>query len=295
MVSIDLQEEDKVQFMRATETLASGYELVKVWDEDKQTWLIRRKADSQQFLGFSWKTSCRFARLLDNGAGSAVSALLNHANLINIISNVPVQVFGGSKDQVEYFSIWDFCDAGSLSSFMQRPAGTLGVPRPELTACGRVKEFLPESLVWHVAISMLQALAWLHEGYRAKPVIVRGLGDDFSDLSPIVETRDWRAETERDGKMGEDWMPVLHRNISAGNIFFQHPRGSETYGYCKLGNFSKAFVSGHVHNLSGGQVVCSEDDSVTLDTLRKHMAVKDISTVPKVSSHRCIFTLSYKL
>lgn len=264
---------------KAEEILASGYEQVRVWDEDSNTRLIRRKADGQLFLGYPWEPSAQFAGLLERGAGEAVAALLNHANLVNIINNISVQVFqGSSEDKVEYFSVWDFCDAGSLSGFMRRPAGTGGVPRQEVTADGRIKKFLPESLVWHVALSMLKALAWLHEGYRQEPCIAWVGGE------PIPQIRGWRAEEEQDGALGEDWMPILHRNIRADNIFFQHPRGSETYGYCKLGNFSEAFVSGHVHNNSGGQVVCSEDDAVSLDKLRQYMAVEDIYTVKKVST-----------
>lgn len=271
--------EEDIQTRKPEEILASGYEQIKIWDEDSNTWLIRRKADGKLFLGYPWEPSAQFAGLLERGTGEAVAALLNHANLVNIINNIPVQMFQGSKDKVEYFSVWDFCDAGSLGGFMRRPAGTGGVPRQEVTADGLVKKFLPESLVWHVALSMLKALAWLHEGYRQEPCIAWAGG------LPFTQIRGWRAEEEQDGSMGEDWMPILHRNIRADNIFFQHPRGSETYGYCKLGNLSKVFVSGHVHNISGGQVVCSEDDTVPLDKLRQHLAVEDIYTVAKVSSH----------
>lgn len=263
---------------KAQEMMASGYEFVKKWDEDSETWVIRRKADGELFLGYPWKTSPEYAGLLERGAGEAVAALLNHANLVNVINNIAVKAFSGSKDQVKIFSIWDFCDAGSLAAFMQRPAGTQGVPRQEVTRDGRVKKFLPEGLVWHVATSMLRALAWLHEGYREEPCV------EWAGAEPWVKWQVWRSEAKQDGSMGEDWMPMLHRNMTADNIFFQHPRGSETYGHCKLGNFSKVFVSGHVHNMAGGQVVCAEDDKVPLDKLRQHMAAQDMYTVPKVSS-----------
>lgn len=273
---VEGQEEEQAR--RAQEAIASEYELVKVQDEDSKTWLVRRKTDGQLFLGYPWEPSAPFAELLEQGAGQAVAALLNHANLVNIINNLPARVFRGSQDQVEYFSVWEFCDAGSLGGLMRATAGAAGVPRQAVTADGRARRFLPESLVWHVATSMLKALAWLHEGYREEPCIAWE-GDE-----PVMETRGWRAETGPDGSVGEDWMPILHRDVRADNIFFQHPRGSETYGCCKLGNFSRAFVSGHVHNRSGGQVVCGSSEAlVRLDKLRQHMAVQDIYTVDKVS------------
>lgn len=282
-------EKEEAEAKKAQEVVASEYELVKMRDEDTKTWLIRRRTDGELFLGFPWQTSPQYAGLLERGAGDAAAALLNHANLVNIINNIPVEVFRGSKDQVEFFSIWEFCDAGSLAAFMQRPAGTRGVPRQEVTREGRVKKFLPESLVWHVAISMLRALAWLHEGYREEPCI------EWPGAEASVKWQGWRSEAKADGSMGEDWMPILHRNMTADNIFFQHPRGSETYGHCKLGNFSKVFVSGHAHNMAGGQVVCSEDDTVPLDKLRQHMAVQDMYTVPKVSSDESCWPLSVAL
>lgn len=278
---------EEVDTRTAQEILASGYELVKLWDENSNTWLICRKKDGQLFLGYPWEPSIPFVKLLGQGTGQAVGALLNHANLVNTIINIPMNILQGAKNQVQYFSVWDFCDAGSLGGFMKM-TGAAGVPRQEVTTDGRVKKYLPESLVWHVAISMLRALAWLHEGYREEVCIVWE-GDE-----PTMETRGWRAETEQDGSMGEDWMPILHRDIRADNIFFQHPRGSETYGYCKLGNFSKAFVSGHVHNTSGGQVVCSANDKVPLRKLRQHMSVQDIYTVKKVSSWLFVVPPAFK-
>lgn len=263
------------QVRKVREELSSDYKIVKMWDEDTKTWLIHRKSDDQQFLGFPWNPSRQFVELLDRGAGIAATALLNHLNLVNPIAQIPMESFQGNLEQAEWFSVWDFCDAGSLAEFMSSPPGVGGVPKQELTACGRVKRFLPESLVWHVTISMLRALAWLHEGYREEVCI------DWEGDTPLRQIQGRRAETDERGSVGEDWMPVLHRNIRAENIFFQHPRGSETYGNCKLGNFSKAFVSGHVHNNSGGQVVCSEDGTVPLDKLRQHMAVQNIYTVKK--------------
>lgn len=270
--------EEEAKAAKINQYKENEYELVKFWDEASGTWLLRRKEDSQLFLGFRWEASQEFADMLQRGAGEAVAQVLNHANLVNVISTVPIKIFNGLVDEVAYYSVWDFCDAGSLGEFMRRTAGIAGVPRPMLTAEGRIKRFLPESLVWHVAISMLRALAWLHEGYREEACTEWKYGE------PEQKARGWRADVKEGGTMNEDWMPILHRDIRADNIFFQHPRGSETYGYCKLGNFSKVFVSGHVQNRSGGHVVCSEDGEVPLYKLREHMAVHDIYTVKKVSS-----------
>jgi hypothetical protein len=78
-----------------------------------------------------------------------------------------------------------------------------------------------------------------------------------------------RGKTVAEG----DWWPVLHRDLRAGNVFLQHPRGVETYGAVKLGGFGRCFVSsGAVGGERGMPVVAMErEDGVGLGALRERM------------------------
>lgn len=97
--------------------------------------------------------------------------------------------------------------------------------------------FLPESLVWHVAIGVLRALMFLHEGKRD---VISVEKDAATGQFKRVRTVKGPPETE------PDWLPILHRDIRAENIYLQHPRGIETYGQVKLGGFEQCYVSGSV-------------------------------------------------
>ncbi|KAJ2991411.1 hypothetical protein NUW58_g2519 [Xylaria curta] len=85
-------------------------------------------------------------------------------------------------------------------------------------------KFLPESFCWHVLVSVLRALTWLHDGVR----------DVVSD-SGVWERKDENP----------DWQPMLHRNIHPRHIFVGYPRRKEWYGPVKLGNYGRLVVSGH--------------------------------------------------
>ena len=85
--------------------------------------------------------------------------------------------------------------------------------------------YMPESLCWHVLRSVFKGLLWLHTGQR------------FFCSDTVPEVQEIRA-------VDDDWFPILHGAVKPENIFFQLPRGQEKYGPCKLGNFSKAFISG---------------------------------------------------
>ncbi len=96
--------------------------------------------------------------LFARGAGQAVFNLLNHENLVSIDTAIIKKPLTGSGDaSPTHMLVWDYCDAGSLEQLLQDPP-----VRPQSDDTG----FLPESLVWHVGISMLRALQWLHEGVR---------------------------------------------------------------------------------------------------------------------------------
>ncbi|KAI0169356.1 hypothetical protein GGR52DRAFT_517488 [Hypoxylon sp. FL1284] len=171
-----------------------------------------------------------------------VFTLLSHDNLVRLGDWITVKKPRGGKN-VEYrtYAVWDYCEAGVLGNLIVPPPihnktremypedenhnfgfaddYALHLPQPEA--------FLPESLCWHVLLSIMKALAWLHDG-------------------------SWEVIPDRKtGKMSmkpePNWQPIMHRNITPNNIFFQHPQATEWYGPCKLGNYANMFISGH-HN-----------------------------------------------
>lgn len=185
-------------------------------------------------------------------------------------------------DKSERWLVWDWCDAGSLKGLIEFYGGGVGecvvwghfleqstkgggdenkkkkkkkgaLPRKEdlgtVVTKGKlsqVKEgagFLPESLVWHVALGVLRALMFLHEGKRDVVSVER---DPLTGNFKRVRKVHGPPETE------PDWLPILHRDVRAENIYLQHPRGVETYGAVKLGGFEHCYV--------GGAVVMANDE-----------------------------------
>jgi len=146
-----------------------------------------------------------------------VRNILNHENLLSIAGVMQYQVFTqcqapeAEQDNVELL-VWDFADAGNLSSLFRH--------YPVVDS----SHYLPESLCWHVLRSMTRAVTWLHEGKR---LVYQHEGDDPEDSFK----QDWLT-------VNTDWFSILHRAIEPKNIWFQHPRGTETYGQCKLGDLS---------------------------------------------------------
>lgn len=187
--------------------------------------IVRRVADGQVFLSYEFDIDKRpelgdLHTLYDRGAYASAAEVLNHENLIGLTG--PIRTFPyqgwGSKNDAQHYILWDWCDAGTLDNILREPPFS-----PTLEG------FLPESLVWHVANSMLKALMWLHEGWRVR----------------YDSSKGYKREVYR---MDEDWMPIFHRDIEPRNIYFQSPRGIETYGTCKLGNFGKCYISGRMHD-----------------------------------------------
>lgn len=265
--------QESVDQRKARESQQHDYNIIKRITDN--VYVVQRKSDGTQLLAQPWdirQTDPEFSALMERGTKIAVANVLNHPNLINHVETQVDYAFRGTTTQVASFQnmlLWDFCDAGTLEALFSEPP----VRPTKNTFANTIGHFLPEGLCWHVVLSMLKALAWLHEGYRE---------EDY-----IEWTADGRAErATRSRTLDPDWMPILHRGIKPSNIFFQHPRGTETYGLCKLGNFKDCFVSGHVNNRSGGQVVSVNDGDAKLEDLRKTMAVEHIYTVPKVS-RRC--------
>ncbi|KAL1881774.1 hypothetical protein Daus18300_000827 [Diaporthe australafricana] len=239
---------------------------------DDNVYVVRRKSDNVQLLGSRWDNSVvtpAFSDLLSRGTKGALSSLLNHTNLINYTDTVADNILQGRATGTGVSSqrmlLWDFCDAGTLSNlFNEQPVlpVTTGPDNDQV-----VVHFLPEGLCWHVLLSVLKALSWLHEGHRDETRLTMPSGARTAD--------DWYSEP--------DWLPVLHRGVQPDNIFFQHPRGIETYGLCKLGNYSSCAVSNHVNNHSIGQVVSATRGDESLVTLRANMASNNMLSIEAVS------------
>lgn len=159
----------------------------------------------------------------EHNQAHVVAQILNHENLVSLVGRIDSQPFSKTQkkdDKTDSYLVWDYCDAANLSAlFNEHP-------------CKDSSYYLPESLCWHVLRALTRAVTYLHDGKR--------LHFD-AGLLPGA-SREWRA-------VDADWLPILHRAIEPANIYFQHPRGTETYGQCKLANFSEATVTGHVVNV----------------------------------------------
>ncbi|KAK2061026.1 hypothetical protein LY76DRAFT_603608 [Colletotrichum caudatum] len=151
--------------------------------------------------------------LYECNLGRNVSYILNHENIISLAGYLRQQPIHPRVDATEDYLVWDICDGGTLENLLANPDADTD------PGC-----FLPESICWHVLVSIMRALVWLHDGYRQEV--------------------NWVSGERRWTKTDAEWMPILHRGISAQTVFFQHSRGRETYGVCKLGKFGNAFVSG---------------------------------------------------
>ena len=207
------------------------FQLLKPVEDD--VWLAERVSDHELFmarrlteLDFSPADNTEESRdaeglsklLEECGIDRALAQLLNHENIISlagVIKQTATSDTGEATDQV--WLVWDFPDAGTLEQLFHDRA---------LAAEYTGLKYMPESLCWHVLRSVLGALVYLHEGTRL-----------FCEGDA---TESYLARVD------DDWHPVLHGAVAPESIFFQHPRGTEEYGVCKLGNFSGAFVSGKV-------------------------------------------------
>ncbi|KAM0463006.1 hypothetical protein ACHAPV_003131 [Trichoderma viride] len=156
--------------------------------------------------------------------GSAIDQIFNHENIISIAGHIKTYPVAKSSERthLEEYIVWDYCDASNLSALFQS--------KP----CESTEFYLPESLCWHVLTSLLNAITYLHDGKRL-----------FLDTEASGGAQKIWASVD------QDWLPILHRAIEPRNIFFQQPRGIETYGMCKLGNFEHAVVTNHVISPSG--------------------------------------------
>ncbi|KAB5566852.1 hypothetical protein GE09DRAFT_1187284 [Coniochaeta sp. 2T2.1] len=157
-------------------------------------------------------------------AFEAAARVLNHENLISLVGALPnppsTEPGSTSRRSPDFSLVYDRCADGNLKQLFENPP------------CELVSgySFLPEGLVWHVCLSVLRALMFLHEGLRERVVLDLETG----------EADEWTYKPDDEGL----WMPILHRGIRPENIHFQSRRGNESYGMCKLGGFGRCLVSG---------------------------------------------------
>ncbi|KAI1074180.1 hypothetical protein F5B20DRAFT_466739 [Whalleya microplaca] len=169
-------------------------------------------------------------------------SVLNHEHLVSMVDMFGVQKTpAGGLPHTCTYAIWEYCDAGNLGNLLikEQPQpdketvkgeGDDGDGDKHMVDIGAVEKeaFLPESFCWHVLLSILKALAWLHDGTRY-----------------IVY--DDKAETWDMLPRDPHWRTMLHRNVTPTNIFLGHPKRNESYGACKLGNYGDLVITGHFH------------------------------------------------
>jgi hypothetical protein len=174
--------------------------------------------------------------------------------------------------------LWDYADQGTLQDVLDDyypPGGSTNI------ATSGKREKIPESFIWHVTLSLLSALQYLHTGRRnvkqAVPQTAEEAEQDANALRLALgeaaaseKLRRWFTRERIVEEPYEDWWPVLHRNIKPENVFLQRPRGTETYGPVKLGGFERCFVpSGALPNVP--LIGPEGDEEVGIAALRNRM------------------------
>ncbi|KAI0477688.1 hypothetical protein GGR56DRAFT_638293 [Xylariaceae sp. FL0804] len=242
-------------------------------------WKVYRKSDRVEFLAhditekmiplhdqpseLGQTASTELSELYGLDMVEPLMTVLNHRNLVSL-RDVFVTDFadGGAAPRRRYFVVWDYCDAGTLANIFVPPTAHSDHHEDDEELPDVESEpliFLPEGLCWHVLVSVLQALAWLHDGVRVfkEPTAPHdSTGPEAFEYAdnPVGRQLDRLNELQY-FPLDPDWQPILHRRIAPENIFLSHPRRSETYGPCRLGNYGDAFISGHCQNQMGMQGV----------------------------------------
>lgn len=268
--------------MASTLTKSEELRIIKYYDLDhdptKSLVEVERTSDGEILLGCRLdkkSTSQGFMEFFnDTPANDLIKQLLNHENLVSIAGEATgariVKANGSTGVQPCRYLVYDYCDAGTLHTMLQKP------PAP-LTSTG----FIPPSLCWHVLVSLLRALAWLHDGYRE---------DGVGTTVEAPRGMDYDGDEQDNWFQDADWLAVLHCNITPENVFLQRPRGTETYGLVKLGNFSNAQTATHVRGANGLLVAFrrlgdAESSSDQLEELRDG----NFGRFPRVSRPKPIF------
>lgn len=198
----------------------------------------------------NWTVQLGLLRAGNTSLLRPIFLILNHDNLVSLKDwYVSRQVINNEE---RHFAVWDYCNAGNLGNLLVKepipiPTGRTVHPggggddddddsdvddeekRRKLDKLER-ETFLPESFCWHVLVSVMKALAWLHDGSPGVRLVPNPPAEDSFTMDP-----------------DPDWQPILHRNIDPNNIFLAHPVQNEWYGYCKLGNYGSLVISGHDH------------------------------------------------
>ncbi|KFA76752.1 hypothetical protein S40288_07831 [Stachybotrys chartarum IBT 40288] len=150
-----------------------------------------------------------------------ISLPLYHENIVSLVGHIRLDILNAhGPSEIEDYLVWDRCDAANLSTLFAQTA-----PAADTSAF-----YLPEGLCWHVLRALTKAVTYLHDGKR-------WIYDQRA--TEARQLRKWQSPDR-------NWRAILHRRIEPENVFFQHPRGGETYGTCKLGNLSQATVTSYM-------------------------------------------------
>lgn len=232
--------------------------------------LLRRHGDGEAAVGHPFSEPDGFFSRLEKawethditaeGSGRAAASILNHPNLVSLHTEqrewplLPVEMV--ETNMPDRYWVWDYCDAGSV-------ANLLADPPTSVSYAG----FLPEGLIWHTLLGVLTGLEWLHEGVREEYVPELVVGKNGKKKIKRVRIKS-RPE--------EAWMPILHNRIREESILFQQPRGVETYGQVKIGDFTAVTVLGHLEHIpptraaeGGAQASAAEDGRPVLVAVSK--------------------------
>ncbi|KAK4454156.1 hypothetical protein QBC34DRAFT_394414 [Podospora aff. communis PSN243] len=219
--------------------------------------LVKRLSDGESFLGQAWEIEQEPAEdqanlLGHDGPFLAAANVLNHPNLPSFHTEVitsPIAPADTVRTRAMRYLVWDRCDAGTMMNL-------LADPPVKPVSWG----FLPEGLVWHVMIDTLRALQWLHEGIR----------ENYDREEPPEGVVLGEVENMLPDR---GWMPILHMAVRPENLFLSQPRGIETYGPCRLGDFSFCRVVpgrwDEGDEYAPPPVVATKDDYVKVGELRE--------------------------
>lgn len=158
-----------------------------------------------------------------------------------------VAIFNGQENLValettvnsadaRHWIAWESYQGDSLQSY-------IGVNQRRLTRASSNTPGLPEPLVWHVLVSLLKAITYLHTGKRHH--------DDQGEHT--------------------DWLPIVHDSIDPSNIFLTGDTNDQTDTHCRLGGFFKCVVlpsseeastnAGHTGTVADFPIIAIEDET----------------------------------
>lgn len=150
-------------------------------------------------------------RTIDPQTFDAVIAILNaHDNLVAIETTVDPADPG-------HITAWESYEGDSLDNILL-------ANQARRTRASSNTQGLPETLVWHILISLLKAVVYLHTG----------------------------AGSNNEQQQQADWMPMVHNAIDPSNIYVGRPTNDQSDIHCKLGGFSNCTVLPNTEDNSAG-------------------------------------------